>query len=298
MTNSVHLPVFDDPNPPNLVSKSPIFAAQVAITSSSKSPAKVAHNIRSPSTYRSWIFIHKKNCNYPRVVVFIHTEIMSQLVTRWPGKWSACAPRRFTNGLRLDKKKPVATTAAVTLHVYFDCEYVMYNNCVFLFNEWKLQKTAYDIWMLVSIRYDISHLANFNDVDWNNDVYNARVLCLSVCMCVWMDGWMDRCMDAFVYPCMHVCMCACVHVCMYARMHVCTYACMHVCMYACMHICMYAYMYVWYYVCMYGWMDGCMDVLDRWMYVCMYVCMYACMHVCMHACMYVCKCICNQLYDI
>ena len=195
-------------------------------------------------------------------------------------------PSPFYQWLTSGQKKPVATTAAVTLHVYFDCEYVMYNNCVFLFNEWKLQKTAYDdIWMLVSIRYDISHLANFNDVDWNNDVYNARVLCLSVCMCVWMDGWMDRCMDAFVYPCMHVCMCACVHVCMYARMHVCTYACMHVCMYACMHICMYAYMYVWYYVCMDGWMDVWMYWIDECMYACMYVCMYACMYACMYVCM-------------
>ena len=60
-------PFFDDPNPPNLVAKSPIFAAQVAITSSSKSPAKVAQNVRSPSTYRTWILSTRKTVVTPEL---------------------------------------------------------------------------------------------------------------------------------------------------------------------------------------------------------------------------------------
>ena len=49
-------------------------------------------------------FYPQENCSYPRVVVFIHTEIMSQLVTRWPRKVVSLRPSPFYQWLTSGQK--------------------------------------------------------------------------------------------------------------------------------------------------------------------------------------------------
>ena len=52
---------------------------------------------------------------------------------------------------------------------------------------------------------------------------------ISVCVYIYMDGWM--------YGCMYVCMSVCLYVCL----SVCMYVCMSVCLYVCVSVYIYIY---------------------------------------------------------
>ena len=204
----------------------------------------------------------------PRVVVF---KVWKSCLNRWHRDpvevVTALTPNdRFTNGLRLDKKKPVATTAAVTLHVCVDYKCVMNKTCVFLLSE--SCNNCKMIYLLLFIYYSVL-LRGQKDILRKSSILRIEttmymmpcfmsvytcILYIHVCMCGWMQGWMHGCICVWMYE---------------NGMHVCTYVniYMYVCMYVCMRVCMNEWMNEW----MTDWLN---EWRNEWMKVRMYTYMY------------------------